>query len=167
MNAISQSSLSQHIWMQVSISSAIPRRENFPARSSCVRVTLVNIGPCGHFNGRTFVISDSRLSSENEKVLFMHYRSFANYLFKLLFEAKSIDFSDWTLQNCSSCQKYRIFLKFASIHAFVSSPVRHRVVFLFWLIRSTAFFARALDTSPKTLLVSDFLLGSASIGHLH
>ena len=88
MNAISQSSLSQHIWMQVSISSAIPRRENFPARSSCVRVTLVNIGPCGHFSGRTFVISDSRLSSENKKIFFRHYLAFANHVFKLLYEAK-------------------------------------------------------------------------------
>ena len=167
MNAISQSSLSQHIWMQVSISSAIPRRENFPARSSCVRVTLVNIGPCGHFNGRTFVISDSRLSSENKEVFFRHYRAFANYLFKLLYEAKNIDFYDWTLQNCSSYQKYRIFLKFGSIHAFVSSPVRHRVVF-FWSTDSfDRFLSRTLDTSPKTLLVFDFVLGSASIGHLH
>ena len=157
MNAISQSSLSQHIWMQVSISSAIPRRENFPARSSCVRVTLVNIGPCGHFNGRTFVISDSRLSSENKKVLFRHYRAFANYLFQLLFEAKSIDFSDWTPQNCSNYQKNQIFLQFASIHAFVSSPVRHWVIF--FLIDSFVSFS--------TLLVFDFVFGSASIGNLH
>ena len=162
MNAISQSSLSQHIWMQVSISSAIPRRENFPARSSCVRVTLVNIGPCGHFSGRTFVISDSRLSSENKKISFRHYLAFANYVFKLLYEAKYrfLWLNTAKLLELSNVPNF-------FIHAFVSSPVRHRVVFLFWLIRSTAFFARALDTSPKTLLVFDFVLGSASIGNLH
>ena len=49
------------------MSAARPRRENFPARSSCRSVTLVSIGPCGHFKGRTFVISDSKLSSEKQQ----------------------------------------------------------------------------------------------------